>query len=252
MKREDDFSAATRRALAARVGHVCSYPGCGAPTSGPQLADGSYVTAGDAAHITAASPNGPRYDPSLTPDERRDYANGIWLCVTHARIVDQDHTRYTVAEVQQWKRDAEARALARLGKPEPLSTGAEKPTQPVNAAVYLQGRGAISVSGPNAVVLGPNAINIVGPVIQETPSIEDKWCTLGYTDKAGITQQLKEAGFRLCWARAAEVPELVDLGGWEEVVWPDQQGRLFRFKVRDEFCGYLALLRKREGGLPSG
>jgi hypothetical protein len=35
----------------------------------------------------------------------------------------------------------------------------------VNAAVLIEGPGAIQISGSNAVVLGPNAIKIVGPVV---------------------------------------------------------------------------------------
>ena len=121
--REDDFSLTTKRALAARVGHVCSCPDCRAPTSGPQLEPEKAVTAGDAAHITAASPNGPRFDPSLTSEERCDYTNGIWLCVTHARIVDQDKSRYTVEELRRWKADAEAEAQKKLGRPQVSSEG---------------------------------------------------------------------------------------------------------------------------------
>jgi hypothetical protein len=115
--REDDFSPATKRLLAARVGYACSCPECRAPTSGPQLEPDKSVSAGDAAHITAASPNGPRYDPSLTPEERRHHNNGIWLCVIHARIVDQDKTRYTVEALRRWKTDAEAEAQRKLGRP---------------------------------------------------------------------------------------------------------------------------------------
>jgi hypothetical protein len=127
----DDFSLATKRLLAARVGHVCSCPDCRAPTSGPQLEPEKSVTAGDAAHITAASPNGPRYDPSLTPEERSHYNNGIWLCVTHARIVDQDKSRYTVEILRRWKADAEAEAQQKLGRPqvppEGLRSGTAEP-----------------------------------------------------------------------------------------------------------------------------
>jgi hypothetical protein len=81
------------------------------------LEPGKSVTAGDAAHITAASRNGARFDSSLTPDERRSYSNGIWLCVTHARIVDQDKSRYTVDVLRRWKADAEAEAQKNLGRP---------------------------------------------------------------------------------------------------------------------------------------
>jgi len=38
--------------------------------------------------------------------------------------------------------------------------------QQINAAVLIQGPNAINISGPNAVVLEPNAIKIVGPVVQ--------------------------------------------------------------------------------------
>ena len=168
MSRDEDFSPATRRMLAERVGHVCSCPECRAPTSGPQLEEGKSVTAGDAAHITAASPNGPRFDRSLTPEERRHYDNGIWLCVMHARIVDQDKSRYTVEELRRWKLEAEGHAQKYLGRPQ---VPAEHPRarQQINAAVVIQGPNAISISGPNAVILGPNAINIVGPVVRNDP-----------------------------------------------------------------------------------
>ena len=165
MARDDDFSLATKRLLAARVGYVCSCPDCRAPTSGPQLDEDKVVTAGDAAHITAASPNGPRYDPSLGSEERRHHNNGIWLCVTHARIVDQDVSRYTADELRRWKRDAESDAQQRLGKSQITSDEVVIREQQINAAVLIQGPDAIRISGTNAVVLGPNAITIIGPVV---------------------------------------------------------------------------------------
>jgi hypothetical protein len=123
MARDDDFSLATKRLLAARASYVCSCPECRAPTSGPQLEEDKAVTAGDAAHITAASPKGPRYNPTLSPEERRHYNNGIWLCVTHARIVDQDQSRYTVEELRRWKQEAEAEAERKLARPQIPSDG---------------------------------------------------------------------------------------------------------------------------------
>ena len=108
--RIDDFTRRTKRLIAGRVGHRCSNPECQAATSGPGLETEKLVTAGDAAHITAASPTGPRYDPSLTSEQRRSYDNGIWLCVLHARIVDQDDSCHTVELLQSWKRHAETQA----------------------------------------------------------------------------------------------------------------------------------------------
>lgn len=115
--RSDDFTQRTKRQLAHCVGHICSNPDCQAPTSGPGTETSTLVNVGDAAHITAASPGGPRYNPSLTPEQRRSYENGIWLCVTDARIVDQDETHYSVELLLAWKSQAEERARKDIGKP---------------------------------------------------------------------------------------------------------------------------------------
>ncbi len=122
--RGDDFTLKTKRLLAHRVGHVCSHPDCQAPTSGPGIESNKLLTVGDAAHITAASPAGPRYDPTLTSDQRRSYDNGIWLCVNHARIVDQDASLHTVGLLRRWKSEAEERARKDLGRPRAYETHA--------------------------------------------------------------------------------------------------------------------------------
>src|SRR6266568_3374531 len=83
----DDFSEAVKSLLASRVGNLCSIPGCRALTIGPQDDPTKAVNVGVAAHITAASPGGPRYDPGLSPEERRAPSNGIWLCQNCAKLV---------------------------------------------------------------------------------------------------------------------------------------------------------------------
>jgi hypothetical protein len=67
----DEFFEATKRAIAARVAHRCSNPNCRAPTAGPQVEAGKTLNVGVAAHISAAAPGGPRYDPALPPEQRR-------------------------------------------------------------------------------------------------------------------------------------------------------------------------------------
>lgn len=84
----------------------CSNPDCRAPTSGPD-GDGGVTNTGVAAHISAASPGGARYDPTLTPEGRSDISNGIWLCQTHAKLVDDDEASYSVAVLRDWKETAE-------------------------------------------------------------------------------------------------------------------------------------------------
>jgi tetratricopeptide (TPR) repeat protein len=114
----DDFPEDVRRVVALRVGTRCSNPECQALTSGPQIDPTKALNVGVAAHITAASPGGARYDPSLSPQERSGPGNGIWLCQTHAKLVDNDATRFPVQLLREWKKDAEARAGGQIGKPD--------------------------------------------------------------------------------------------------------------------------------------
>lgn len=116
----DDFTAPTKKRLAGRAGHRCSNPYCQALTIGPQPRGNGTISLGEAAHITAAAPGGPRYDGSLSPEQRRDDANGIWLCANHAKAVDSDPKQFTIDLLKSWKATAEKRAFEELmgeGKP---------------------------------------------------------------------------------------------------------------------------------------
>jgi HEAT repeat protein len=112
----DEFRERVKRIVAARTGYHCSRPSCRALTSGPQVDPSKSLNIGVAAHITAASPGGPRYDSTLSPEERRHTKNAIWLCQTCGRLVDNDENGFTANDLQQWKREAEAEALAVIGK----------------------------------------------------------------------------------------------------------------------------------------
>jgi hypothetical protein len=106
MTQRDNFTASTKVLLARRVGYLCSHPECRRPTIGPALGDEGSVNVGEAAHITAAAAGGPRYDTSLSRDERRSYSNGIWMCGVHAKQVDSDDKHFTVDLLRDWKRAA--------------------------------------------------------------------------------------------------------------------------------------------------
>lgn len=102
----DDFTKAVIDRLAKRVGMKCSNPDCRMPTAGPDAA-GGVTNTGVAAHISAASPGGARYDESLTPEERSGSGNGIWLCQTHAKLIDDDELAFTPALLREWRDTAE-------------------------------------------------------------------------------------------------------------------------------------------------
>ncbi|WP_226550754.1 hypothetical protein [Celeribacter naphthalenivorans] len=109
MANRDDFRAPVIRTIAQRAGYRCSNQTCLRPTIGPDGADES-ASIGVAAHITAAAEGGPRYDPTLTPEERAAAENGIWLCQTCSRLVDVDITSHSIDQLREWKTLAEMRA----------------------------------------------------------------------------------------------------------------------------------------------
>jgi hypothetical protein len=110
----DDFTKAVKEKLAKRAGYRYSNPQCRRPTIGPQEQEAGTLSIGVAAHITAAAPQGPRRDPNLSVEERRDAANGIWLCEICGKMVDADRSRYPISLLQDWKEIAEATALLEL------------------------------------------------------------------------------------------------------------------------------------------
>jgi hypothetical protein len=118
MRRRDDFSERTKRTLAQRVAYRCSYPGCTVSTIGPRSGDADKVVSlGQAAHITAASPGGPRYDSTFTEIQRKAVENGVWMCTRHAKLIDDDCTIYSAETIRKWKRHAEGDAQRNLRRP---------------------------------------------------------------------------------------------------------------------------------------
>jgi len=110
----DEFDEKAKDILARRVGFRCSNPTCRKLTSGPQSNPLKAINIGVAAHITAASPGGPRYDSCLSQEQRSSVENGIWLCQACAKLIDNDAQRYPVSILLQWKEQSENTALREL------------------------------------------------------------------------------------------------------------------------------------------
>ncbi len=117
----DEFTQKVKDELAKQVAHRCSNPEHRIITIGPSE-EGKSNSIGEAAHICAASKGGPRYDPSMTREERRSIDNGIWLCANCAKDIDRDVQRFTVEILKQWKASAIATARAELGNQLPSDT----------------------------------------------------------------------------------------------------------------------------------
>ncbi len=103
----DDFTIDVKHILATRVGLRCSNPRCRQLTTGPREDETKNVNIGVACHITAASELGPRFDETMTSEQRKAPSNGIWLCQNCAKLIDNDSDRFTVDSLRTWKQLAE-------------------------------------------------------------------------------------------------------------------------------------------------
>jgi len=114
----DNFTQKVINDLRNRVGLRCSKPDCRVPTIAPSN------NIGQAAHICAASSGGPRYDKSMTTEERKSINNAIWLCANHATEIDRNPNAFPVELLYRWKQEAEELATKELGKKLPSNTDA--------------------------------------------------------------------------------------------------------------------------------
>ncbi|WP_457945023.1 hypothetical protein ACSTAY_09170 [Vreelandella alkaliphila] len=111
----DNFKKGDITKLSQRVALRCSNPDCRVPTAAPGETELGVNSIGVAAHIHAASPGGPRYDPSMTSFERGSISNAIWLCSNCSIIIDRDEARYTAKLLKEWKVKAEKTAIREQG-----------------------------------------------------------------------------------------------------------------------------------------
>jgi len=211
----DDFSEEIKKKVSFRVGCMCSNSDCKAITSGPQIDSSGVLNVGVAAHISAASPEGPRYDTSITHEERKGIENAIWLCQNCAKLVDNDPVRFTRDILLKWKQEAERNALKNIGKTSTISERTE-PTlyrEEVEILITAAERGMIYVLetaqlGKWVRVENKDFVN------QKDPSIAalyldglDSLCHRGLAKwQSGILYRLTGVGFQKARALREESP----------------------------------------------
>lgn len=119
-----EFSTRTKRYVALRAGYHCSFPKCQRLTVGPSDESSErHVIIGEAAHICAASPGGPRYVAAMSEAQRRHIDNAIWLCVHHARLIDREASVYTIEALRKMKADHEAACSEELRRAKTRALG---------------------------------------------------------------------------------------------------------------------------------
>jgi hypothetical protein len=106
-KREGDFSQKTIDTLAKRAAYRCS--NCKISTlCAAESSDSEHAHIGQAAHIIAAAPNGPRANESSTAKEKGSISNGIYLCQICAKLVDANQGKdYPPERLKRMKEDHE-------------------------------------------------------------------------------------------------------------------------------------------------
>lgn len=105
-----NFPPKVKDAVARRSGFRCGFPGCDHATVGPGQGAEDSISTGVAAHIYGASPNGPRGQGGLEPEDLESIDNAIWLCANHGRVVDAKRGKeFPAARLRAFKAAQEAR-----------------------------------------------------------------------------------------------------------------------------------------------
>jgi hypothetical protein len=125
-----NFSKDTRQLLAFQAGYSCGFPGCKNPCVGPsQESAASKSDTGTACHIIAAAdgPAARRTSTTMSDKDRRDPANGIWMCNYHGKLIDSDEATYSVEALRAWKALALRRAQLSQMLARPASLSVDDP-----------------------------------------------------------------------------------------------------------------------------
>jgi len=130
-----DFSRKTVEILAKRAANKCSNPDCKRPTSGPHSDPIKFINVGVAAHISAASPGGKRYNYHLSLEQRVSPNNGIWLCQTCAHLIDTDESFFSEEKLHFWKNSHEKSIFSEISGIKPI--GHAQHFQPVSARLEI-------------------------------------------------------------------------------------------------------------------
>lgn len=106
------YKPSTVRRLDTLSGNQCAAPDC---TRALIARDNESITS-KICHIEAASENGPRFNSSMTDDERRHFDNLVLLCDECHTIIDnmENEKEYPVELLKEWKLNHESKRLTAL------------------------------------------------------------------------------------------------------------------------------------------
>ena len=102
-----EFSNSIKRKLRERVAYMCCNPMCRMLTVKPNAMNDGIVRSGKAAHIYAASKEGPRSKHNKKASDLKSFENGIWLCDKCSREIDDNELLYPPDLLEKWKKQSE-------------------------------------------------------------------------------------------------------------------------------------------------
>ncbi len=123
--KENDFSDKIKNLAGRSVGFRCCFPDCNRLLVSRKKNSSELINLAEYAHIAAASPGGPRYDPNLSSDEIKSYDNCIVMCGVHHHLIDNDPSEYTTNKLKEWKFIAEERTRQEALNPKNIDSGEE-------------------------------------------------------------------------------------------------------------------------------
>lgn len=109
------ISTLSRKLLWGRAASHCAMPSCRRPLAHQSDISNGAVLVGEEAHIVAKSPDGPRGDSPLSPDQRDEYSNLILLCPTDHALIDKAPEDFSVGFLLDMKEQHEAWVGTTLG-----------------------------------------------------------------------------------------------------------------------------------------
>ena len=114
---QEQFTKQIVEVIAKRAANICSNPDCGVLTCGPADEMDRSVIIGEAAHIFGARLGSARFSESMSPAERGDVTNAIWLCRNCHKLIDADPVKFPADMLFEWRRQHEEEIAKRVGKP---------------------------------------------------------------------------------------------------------------------------------------
>ncbi|MEZ9369892.1 HNH endonuclease [Shewanella sp. 10N.286.51.B2] len=184
-----DFSESTKRTLFERVGGMCSNPECCIQTKAAHSSNDKSISVGQAAHIVAASSDGPRAEIFMTEIERKDISNGIWLCGNCHTAIDRDEDSFSTDMLQKWKSVAELRAKKNLGKK--LLTECEKNSHVNDVLIKSLIQPLVEIGAQELVRRHDKQLDELDPNYNYFTDILDGKAITKATAKQGVDKEMK-------------------------------------------------------------